>query len=64
MQSPEEYLDSRPLDQQPLVTEALVNTQTTQAACYYFKTHLKEFLKMKHEPLLEKGDICTPTKSI
>ena len=54
MQSPEDYLDSRPLEQQPLVTEALVHTQTAQAACYYFKTHLQEFLKKKYEPLQEK----------
>ena len=54
MQSPEDYLDSRPLEQQPLVTEALVYTQTSQAACYYFKSHLQEYLKQKHEPLQEK----------
>ena len=53
MQSPEDYLDSRPLEQQPLVTEALVHTSTAQAACYYFKSHLQEYLRKKYEKVIE-----------
>jgi hypothetical protein len=49
MQTPSEFLESRPVEQQPLVTEAMVMTSTDQAAVYYFKTHLKEYEKMRKE---------------
>jgi hypothetical protein len=49
MQSPGEYLDLRPLEQQPLVTEAMVMTTNDQAAVYYFKMHLLSYLKMRSE---------------
>ena len=38
MQSPEDYLDSRPLEQQPLVTEALV---------YILKHHKQRVIILK-----------------
>ncbi len=54
MQTPGEFLASRPLEQQPLVTEALVMTSNDQAAVYYFKTRLEDYKKMRKGEVEER----------